>query len=133
MKFHPAKNESGFTMIEVLVVIAIIGILVGIAVPSYLAQRKSTYQVSLKADLTAVAYAMEDDKSFTGKYPEVTPTTLKSVLGVSIKSESMIQFTPASADNGNKPCVDGYHTGNPSEIWHVSLKDRKILQGYCPK
>ncbi|MBC9705740.1 MAG: prepilin-type N-terminal cleavage/methylation domain-containing protein [Enterococcus sp.] len=131
MKFQPANKESGVTMIEILVVLAILAVLVAIAVPSYLAQRKSSYEVSLKADLSTVAYAMEDDKSFTGKYPTVTPTTLKSVLNVDIKPESMIQIFPATAANGNKPCVEGYHKGNPSEYWHVSLKDRKVLTGHC--
>lgn len=133
MNYQPVKNESGFTMVEILVVVAILAVLISVAVPSYLAQRKATYEVALKADLSAVAYAMEDAKSFTGKYPAVTAVTLKNTLDVTIKPESMLQFVTASAANGNKPCVEGYHTGNPSEAWHISLKDRKILPGYCQK
>lgn len=131
MKLNHAKNESGFTMTEILVVVGILAVLVAIAIPSYLAQRKATYETSLKADLSAVAYAIEDDKSFTGKYPVVTATTLKSVLDVTIKPESMIQIFPATAANGNKPCVEGYHKATPAEYWHVSLKDRKVLSGHC--
>ena len=45
------KNNKGFSLIEVLVTVGLIGILVGIAVPSYQGYRRSTVGMAMKADL----------------------------------------------------------------------------------
>ena len=54
-----ADRDQGFTLTELLTVIAIIGVLASIALPALMNHRKKAIDASMKSDLRTVATAME--------------------------------------------------------------------------
>ncbi len=73
------NTEQGFTLIELLVVIIIIGILLAIAVPSYLGFRGRAADSSAKANLRAALPAVEVYYADTGAYTGMTVAALKLI------------------------------------------------------
>lgn len=92
-----ARSEQGFSLVELLVVVIIIGILAGVAVPIYLNQRKSAWRSSVQSDVhnaqVAIATAMTKTK-------DSEKITMKSNDSSQECNESVCTFTQAGGTIG---------------------------------
>lgn len=63
------KNNSGMTLIELMVVIVILGILIGIVAPRFMDEPEKAKRVKAKAQISALESALKAYKLDNGAYP----------------------------------------------------------------
>ena len=95
-------RKHGFTLIEVMIVIAIIGILSAVAIPLYTGYTNRAKRVEAEEQLMTLAAAEEDYFNTYRKYTDNT-TTLKKYYGVELGGEGnknyKIEITLGSNDS----------------------------------
>ncbi len=71
--FCKLKSQGGFTLIELMIVIAIIGVLASIAIPNYISYRRRAMVARAQADLKTIEKAVSMLALDTGLYPSKRP------------------------------------------------------------
>jgi type IV pilus assembly protein PilA len=110
------ENEKGFTLIELMVVIIIIGILAAIAIPAFLNQRTAAWDATAKSDLAnfeiaAAAYSTSNN----GTYANMVGATNQ----LSVLEATPYSFSPSSDDpNGNWNITPVGTTGYTVTVWN---------------
>lgn len=134
--FKLKDREDGFTMVELMVVVAIIGILTAIAIPVYNAQRKKAHLASVQQDVNNVAILVEQEKARNGSYSATVPTqTNNTGPSVALKSDGVItSIVLLNNRNPQTACVQAYHekyTANADRFYYI-LSEKIMKSGKCP-
>lgn len=126
--FHSPKTDArrshaaaGFTLVELMIVMLIVGVLTAIAVPQYLSALKGAKEAVLKEDLHVLrnaidAYTVDKDKAPQSLDDLVQAGYLKSIP-VDPMTRSSSSWVPVQSDalhslDQSDPGIDDVHSGS---------------------
>lgn len=131
MKFNDfERDESGFTMVEIFVVIGILAILGLIAVPVFLNQRKAGWNSAVQSDVSAAAIYIEQNKAALGGYKDYSGANLPA--GIKLSDSVAMNVYGEVTMKKRTACIEAWSTKSPDDTkWSFNIIERKMVKGTC--
>jgi general secretion pathway protein G len=118
------KKDAGFTLVELMIVMAIVGVLMAVAIPSYLGAVRQAREAVLKEDLHVLRSAIDSFTADKQKAPQslddlVSEGYLKEIpVDPMTRAKDTWQTTQSDSLHSldqTDPGIDDVHSGSQAE------------------
>ena len=112
-----AQDESGFTLVELLVVMLILGLLAAIAIPAFFNQRDKARDASAKEAVRTAETAMETYATdHNGSYAGADNAALENIEDTLTQVDARLTVSPGAGGDSYTVTVDSTNTPNTFSI-----------------
>jgi len=111
------RNEKGFSLLELLIVVAVIGIISSIAIPRMTESKVPAYDATAKADIKNAITAIEMYNIKNGSYPASESDLLSS--GFSLSSGVTFDRYDLETNNGIQSVHMHLQHAKSPNAWHA--------------
>lgn len=120
------KNESGFTLVEILVALIIISILAVVAIPFFVNQTRAAVEATLQSDVRNSAAVLFERKDFPTQeiFAQRSVTTDDNIVGMVVREEQ---------GEDRWACVWGSHSFSDTDVvaYHFATDVMRLEEGFC--
>ena len=109
------ERQKGVTLIEMLIVVAIIGVLTAIAYPSYQSHVLESHRTTAKADLMMWQLAFEEQRTQNQTYVSSAAKTIQALCPSCTNDETRYEFTVSGATKTAYTLIAQAKEGSPQE------------------
>ena len=133
MRANTSARQSGFSLVELLIVVAVIGIIAAIAAGNFLSSKQAAQSASAASSLRLIHSAQASYRTQSGSFGDLTALSEAGyindpALQNGAKSDYSFLVTPAAGDAASDYMATATPTSQPTVLRHYFINATGVLR-----